>query len=87
MPTLKEQGIDLVVETWFGLLGPAGLSPGVADRLLPALRATVAEREVAERFAAIGVAPRVRAPGMFGPWLTQEIARWGEVVRAANIRL
>lgn len=87
VPTLKEQGIDLVVETWFGLLGPAGLPPGVADRLLPALRETVAEREVAERFAAIGVTPRVTAPGAFGPWLAQEVARWGEVVRAANIRL
>jgi tripartite-type tricarboxylate transporter receptor subunit TctC len=87
VPTLSEQGIDLVVETWFGLLGPAGLSPGVADRLLPELRGIVQEREVAERFAAIGVTPRVIAPAAFGPWLAQEIARWAEVVRAADIRL
>lgn len=87
VPTLREQGIDLVVETWFGLLGPAGLSSGVADRLLPELRGIVAEREVAERFASIGVTPRVVAPAAFGPWLAHEIARWQAVVREANIRL
>jgi tripartite-type tricarboxylate transporter receptor subunit TctC len=87
VPTFREDGLDLVVESWFGLLAPANIPPDVVERLVPALREAVAAPEVAQRFEALGIVARVDGPAAFGRMLRDETARWGQVVRATGVRL
>ncbi|WP_426959476.1 Bug family tripartite tricarboxylate transporter substrate binding protein [Muricoccus radiodurans] len=87
VPTFREGGLDLVVESWFGLLGPAGMPRPAVDRLTAALREAVATPEVASRFEALGIAARVDGPDAFARMLREDTARWREVVQATGVRL
>jgi tripartite-type tricarboxylate transporter receptor subunit TctC len=44
VPTLKESGIDLVVDGWYGVYGPAGLSETQVQNLTRALEVAVAKQ-------------------------------------------
>ena len=67
IPTFKEGGVDLVVEHWWGVLGPAGLPPEVAARLSKDLK-TILD------FARIRDASR--AAGRYGiPILARAVSR------------
>jgi tripartite-type tricarboxylate transporter receptor subunit TctC len=46
----------------------------------------VATPEVRQRLEALGFAPVANAPDEFGARIKSEIAKWGKVVRDANIR-
>ncbi|MGK7865735.1 Bug family tripartite tricarboxylate transporter substrate binding protein [Falsiroseomonas sp. E2-1-a20] len=85
--TFREQGIDLVVESWFALLGPAGIPEAVARRTAPAVAEAVAAPEVRERFATLGLTPRSSTPAEAEAFIRAELDRYAEVVRAADIRL
>lgn len=85
IPTLKEAGIDLVVEHWWGVLAPAGLSPAIAARLTAALQAVLDTPEFAARLQPLGVAPAHMAPEQFGALIASDTARWADIVKAAGI--
>jgi tripartite-type tricarboxylate transporter receptor subunit TctC len=42
---------------------------------------------VKERYATLGIEPVGNAPEAFGAQVRADLARWGKVVRAANVRL
>lgn len=85
VPTLKEQGIDLVVEHWWGILAPARSPAPTLQRLHAALAQVMATPELAPRLAALGVLPRVDGPAPLAERIAQDLARWRQVVREANI--
>jgi tripartite-type tricarboxylate transporter receptor subunit TctC len=85
IPTLREAGMDLVVEHWWGVLAPAGLPPPVAARLTAALRAVLDTAEFATRLAPLGVAPARVAPEQFRALIASDTARWADIVKAAGI--
>ena len=57
VPTLKESGIDLVADAWYGMWLPAGSSPEFARQLSAAVVAALAKPEVREKLLAIGLIP------------------------------
>ena len=86
VPTMREQGIDLLNEHWWGLLAPARTSPAMVTRLAEALRGVVASAELVPRLAALAVLPRATGPEAFGALVRADLARMAELVRAQNIR-
>ncbi|HYF09427.1 MAG TPA: tripartite tricarboxylate transporter substrate binding protein [Acetobacteraceae bacterium] len=86
-PTFREQGIDLVAEHWWGLLAPARTPEPIVARLAAAVAATMAQPELRPRIAQIGLLPRAEGPAAFAAQIRADLARWDELVRAANIRL
>ena len=52
VPTLKESGIDLVADGWYGMWLPAGSPPDFAAKLSAAAVATMAKPEVQEKLTA-----------------------------------
>ena len=54
MPTFREQGIDLVVTEWYGLLAPAGTPQPIIAKLNAEMRRILA-LPLGERVAAIDV--------------------------------
>jgi tripartite-type tricarboxylate transporter receptor subunit TctC len=85
IPTLREAGIDLVVEHWWGVLAPAGLPPATAARLTAALQAVLDAPEFATRLQPLGVAPAHVTPEQFGALIASDTARWADIVKAAGI--
>ena len=48
VPTLRESGIDLTADTWYGLMVPAGTPPAIFDAIAVAVKA-VSTRSAAAR--------------------------------------
>jgi tripartite-type tricarboxylate transporter receptor subunit TctC len=72
---------------WNGVFVPKGTSPEIITRLNAALNAVVRDPTVKERLAALSVQVRENTPAEFGLYEANEEKKWGEVVRAANIKL
>jgi tripartite-type tricarboxylate transporter receptor subunit TctC len=88
VPTFKELGWPAAESgTWQGVLVQGATPPAMVERLSRDLRAAMAVPGVAERITAIGGENRAEGPESFRRWLDNEIAVWGQVVRANNIKL
>ena len=57
VPTLKDSGVDLVAEAWYGMWLPAGSPPEFVRQLSAAAVAALAKPEVREKLLAIGLIP------------------------------
>ena len=87
VPTLKEQGLpDLEVETWYGMLAPAGTPGPVVAKLNADLNALLRQPDVRELLARQGMIPAGGTPERFGALIGKELARWSRVVAAAGIK-
>jgi tripartite-type tricarboxylate transporter receptor subunit TctC len=87
VPTFAESGYpELVMASWFGLSGPRKLSPDIADRINREARAFLKEpqmRKLAENDAS---EPLDADAAGFTLYVAAEVARWGAVVRALDIK-
>jgi tripartite-type tricarboxylate transporter receptor subunit TctC len=87
VPTNGEAGIpDLESDTLTGVVAPAGTPKEVIERWRGDIVKMVATPEVRQRLEALGFAPVADTPDEFGARIKSEIAKWGKVVRDANIR-
>jgi tripartite-type tricarboxylate transporter receptor subunit TctC len=73
-----------VVTGWQGLLAPAGLAPGIVDRLNVEIVAILKEPTVVERLRALGNDPRPTTPEEFRARIVGDIAKWTAVVDVSN---
>jgi tripartite-type tricarboxylate transporter receptor subunit TctC len=87
VPTLKENGIDLAADAWYGMWLPAGASAEVAKQLSVAVATVLAKPEVKEKLLAIGMI----AVGSTPEALTQELAAntgfWKPIVEATGYKI
>jgi tripartite-type tricarboxylate transporter receptor subunit TctC len=70
---------------WHGLLAPAGLPPAITAGMNAALGQVLAEAELVERLASLGVRASPMAPEAFAGFLRDELERWGRLIRDAGI--
>lgn len=88
VPTFAEEGVSgMEAGLWYGMLAPKGTPPAVIGRLNTAINKALQQPDVRERFAASSVETIGGTPKEFGSYVASEIKRWGEVARAANIRI
>ena len=86
--TIAEQGMPgFDVTVWQAALFPAGVDPAITARASAEMAAVLATPELRARLAAIGVAPTPSTPGALADFIAADMARWGEVVRRAGVRL
>jgi tripartite-type tricarboxylate transporter receptor subunit TctC len=87
VPTVVEAGLPgFDVESWNGLLAPAGTPRPIVERLSEDLRAILGEPEVRARLAEQGADPAPTTPDAFARRVRDDLARWSGVVRAAGIQ-
>ena len=82
--TFREQGLDLVSDSWFGLSGPAGMPPAIVARLNAEIRALLETAEVRARYADFGGTPGTLDAAGYTRFVAEEFARWAPVVRASG---
>jgi tripartite-type tricarboxylate transporter receptor subunit TctC len=87
VPTLKELGIDVTANAWWGILAPAGTPKPIIDKLVIELRRVIALPDVQTTLSATrGSAIIELGPEATQKWIQDAIARWGKVVKDNNIR-
>ncbi len=87
VPTLAESGLPgFEAGVWYGIMGPAGLSPEIVARLHQELARIVRLPEVRERLAVEGVEPVGNNPTEFAAYLKTEMAKYAAVAQKARIR-
>lgn len=88
LPTAIEAGVpDMISETWYGLLGPAGIPADRVAALANAAQAALADPETRQALVNQGGRVVGSNPGDFANFIRQTSATWSEVVRANNITL
>jgi tripartite-type tricarboxylate transporter receptor subunit TctC len=88
LPTLAESGLaGFDVAPWWGLFLPAKAAPGVVARLHSDTIAVLAEPAIQKRMQDLGSIQVGSTPEELARYLQSEMAKWGPVIRDANIRL
>jgi tripartite-type tricarboxylate transporter receptor subunit TctC len=87
VPTMDEAGLKGFDSTaWYGILGPAGLPQQVVARWTQALAKAGADQAVMGQITATGCDAEILPPVQTVRKITADYAKWGRVVREANIR-
>jgi tripartite-type tricarboxylate transporter receptor subunit TctC len=84
VPTMREQGFDVVSIGWFGLSGPAGMPAAVVERLSREVRDILAMADVRQRFQELGGTPGALSPAEYNAFVARELAEWAPLVRASG---
>jgi tripartite-type tricarboxylate transporter receptor subunit TctC len=88
VPTVSEAGVSgYNVTSWNGIFAPNGTPQNVVDTLNKAIRDAVTEPDVKEKFAKLGVRAEASSPDELKARLQTDIAKWGAVIKQANIPL
>jgi tripartite-type tricarboxylate transporter receptor subunit TctC len=86
LPTVAEQGVQgFDVRSWAGLMAPAGMPRPIVDRLNSELRKALQVAEVRSRLESFGGEVRGGTPEEMAQMLTEQVARWTQVVAEAKI--
>jgi tripartite-type tricarboxylate transporter receptor subunit TctC len=87
VPTLKQSGIDLVADAWYGMWLPASSPPEFASKLGAAASAALARPEVKEKLTAIGLIPVGSDADGLSKELAANIALWQPIVKATGYKI
>jgi tripartite-type tricarboxylate transporter receptor subunit TctC len=88
VPTMDEAGIKgQEADTLQGVLVPAHTPKAITDLLYHEIVKIVHEPDVKEKFAALGFDPVANTPEEFANQIKVEIAKWGKVIKDANIKV
>lgn len=86
VPTMAESGFpDLTVDSWWGILLPAGVPADIVGKINADVNATLTLPDVIERFRAAGTEPYATTPGQFAKIVREDIAKWGAIVTQSGI--
>jgi tripartite-type tricarboxylate transporter receptor subunit TctC len=87
VPTFIDNGVaDFDINSWVGLLGPAKMPKAIVDKLNAELNAVLQDPEVRERLSGMGISATPGSADKFGDDIKRDLARFGTVVKAANIK-
>ena len=88
VPTFIESGLDgMVVNSWTGILAPKGTPRAIVERLQREIAAVLAEPDVRERYAVLGIEPVGNTPDEYTAQIRADLAQWGPIVKRAGIRI
>lgn len=87
IPTMREQGLDMVVGSWQGLFVPKGTPQPVVNRLYRVGVDMMKDPQVVKRLGDSGITiVTSQSPADFVVFVKAETERFGKVIKDANIR-
>jgi len=88
IPSLAEAGVaDLRVDTWNAIAAPPKTPRPIIAKINAAMNDVFALPEIRARLATMSMQPAGGTPADMAAFVKEETARWGDVIKAANIRL
>src|SRR5712671_5604954 len=86
VPTMREQGFDMVVGSWQGIFVPKGTPRPIVNRLFKSAQDTMKHPEVSRRLGDGGVSIVVsKSPEDFADFVKKENERFAKVIRDTHI--
>jgi len=87
VPAIAETIPGYEASVWYGIAVPKGTPNEIVEKLNGAVNAVLADAKLHERFSELGGDPMPMTPADFGKLVADETAKWGKVIRAANIKI
>jgi tripartite-type tricarboxylate transporter receptor subunit TctC len=86
IPTLAEFVPGYEASQWYGVGAPKDTPAKVIDKLNNEINAVAADPLIKARLASLGVDPMSMTSAEFGKLIADETEKWGNVIRALNIK-
>jgi tripartite-type tricarboxylate transporter receptor subunit TctC len=86
IPTLGEFVPGYEAIAWWGVGAPKATPTEIVEKLNKEINAALADPEMKAKLADLGGTPLVGSPADFGRLIADETEKWGQVIRAANIK-
>ena len=88
VPTIAESGLPgFAIDEWYGCLGPAGMAPVGVERINAVLNGIIAQPAERARLLEMGAEVVGGSSAEFGRFMAEDVAKIGQVVRDARIRV
>ena len=88
VPTIAEAAIPgYQVESWNGLLAPAGTPPEIVNRMAAAVQQGLKDPATKKRMEEMGTEPVGDTPAEFRSFLQAEVKKWGDFVKQSGIKV
>jgi tripartite-type tricarboxylate transporter receptor subunit TctC len=87
VPTVAATLKGFSIDTWWGLVAPAGTPPEVVARLNHAFVAALDSPDTRTRFANLLAEPVASTPDQFGAFMKSELAKYEKVVKATGAKV
>ncbi len=87
VPTVAETLPGFEIDTWWGLIAPAGTPADAVQRLNAAFVTALRSPEVRERFATLMAEPAPSTPQQFADFMARERAKYERVVRLSGAKV
>jgi tripartite-type tricarboxylate transporter receptor subunit TctC len=86
--TMKESGLpDVQLETWNGLVAPAGTPAPIVQRLNTVVNDGLRSKEIQQALFKFASDPFVSTPEEFSGLIARESRKWADLVAAANLKI
>jgi tripartite-type tricarboxylate transporter receptor subunit TctC len=88
VPTIAEAGIPgYQVDSWNGLLAPAGTPPEIVNRMAAAVQQGLKDPSTKKRMEEMGTEPVGDTPVEFRAFMQAEVKKWGDFVKQSGIKV
>ena len=84
VPTMRESGYDVVIDSWLGVFLPPKTPADVVSALSGALHDAVKSKEMVDALDKVGNEPTFATPAKFTEIVKADIERWGPVVKQSG---
>ena len=85
VPTFREQGLDIVLENWLGLSGPAGMPPELVKKIHDAVTEALALPAVKEKLGTWGIETRTMSSAEYTKFVADQITVWRPLMIDAGV--
>jgi len=90
LPTMAEadprlKGFDL--DTWFGIMAPAGIPKEALDRLHAEIVKALTTADLRERLSRMGAEPGGNSPQQFADFIQREMAKYARIVKLSGAKV
>jgi tripartite-type tricarboxylate transporter receptor subunit TctC len=84
VPTMAEQGFNVVIDSWLGVFLPAKVPDDVLRALSAAMREASQSAVMKDNLAKFGSTSTFQTPAQFTERIKDDLKRWGPVVKASG---
>ena len=88
LPTMAESGLPgFELSTWFAFFAPAGTPRAIVDKISGDMRRVLAQPDMQQRLAAIGVDIKASTPDELAAFQRVELAKWGKIIKDSGAKV
>ena len=87
VPPIADTLPGFEIRPWWGVSGPAGLSPEVAQKLYNATTKILKDADTMQRFAALGLDISMMSVKEFNDFIATELVKWTKLVKDSGAKV